>query len=259
MENTNTVSVSPAEPGDSSPAPVKGGSPKKQKGNKVLTIIGIVLCVLLLPILIINIILIVQGFDSNKSNLPNIGGYFPLMVQSGSMEPTICEGDLIFVHLIDSTDDLKVDDIITYWDNEPGGTLVTHRIAEITKDKDNKLVYRTKGDGNPIEDSRYLYPDKVVGVYVNRFAGLGRVAMFMQTIPGLIVCVVLPLLIFVVYDVIRRRRIAKSTTDETAALMAELEELKKQKAQSETSLPSEEPKTVYPGPDDESDDQKNDQ
>lgn len=209
-------------------------SGKKSSGrSKALTIVGIILCVVFLPILILNIILIIQGFSGDKSKVPNIGGYFPLMVETGSMEPTIMTGDLIIVHTIDNADDLKVGDIVTYWDNQPGGTLITHRIAEVTKDDAGKTAYRTKGDGNPVEDGRYLYPDRVVGVYVNRFAGMGKVAMFMQTVPGLIICVVLPLMIFVIYDVIRRRRISKAGNAETAALMAELEALKKQQAQRE--------------------------
>ncbi len=208
---------------------------KSSAPSKVMTIVGIVLCVLLLPVLILNIMLIIQGFGADKSKLPNIGGYFPLMVQSGSMSGTIEVGDLIIVHTVDNADSMSVGDIVTYWDGEPGGSLVTHRIAQVTTDKDNKLVYRTKGDANPAEDTAFLYPDKIVGTYVTRFPGLGNVAMFMQTIPGLIVCVVLPLSIFIAYDIIRRRKIDKSSKKETAQLMAELEELKKLKAQQESN------------------------
>ncbi len=212
---------------------------KEKKGiNIPLTIIGIVLCAVLLPILIINLILIIQGFGGDKSKVPNIGGYFPLMVESESMEPTIMTGDLIIVHTVDNADELEVGDIVTYWENQPGGALITHRIAEVTTDSEGKKVYRTKGDGNVIADSRYLYPENVVGTYKSRLAGMGRIAMFMQTIPGLIVCVILPLTLFVVYDIIRRKRIAKANNNETAALLAELEELKRQQAQRELEAES---------------------
>lgn len=201
--------------------------------SKVLTILGIVLCVILLPILILNMILIIQGFGADKSKLPNIGGYFPLMVQSGSMSGTIETGDLIIVHTIDEKDaeNLKKDDVVTFWENQPGGALVTHRILEVTEDDKGQLVYVTKGDANPAADSRDLYPEKIVGTYVTRLAGLGDVAMFMQTIPGLIICVVLPLALFIAYDIIRRRRIDKSNKQETDVLLAELEELKRLQAE----------------------------
>ena len=57
--------------------------------------------------------------------------------------------------------------------------------------------------------------------------------MFMQTTAGLIICVILPLILFVGYDVIRRRRFEKANQADTAALLAELEELKAQKAAKE--------------------------
>lgn len=57
----------------------------------------------------------------------------------------------------------------------------------------------------------------------------------MQTIPGLIVCVILPLAAFIVYDVLRRRKIEKLEKSETAALMAEIERLKSEKEKLEKS------------------------
>ena len=208
---------------------------KSAAPSRVLTITGIVLCVILLPVLIINITLIVQGFGADKSKLPNIGGYFPLMVQSGSMSGTIEVGDLIIVHTADDAGNMKAEDIVTFWDGEPGGSLVTHRITKVTTDKNGLLAYRTQGDANPAEDTALLYPEKIVGTYVTRLPVLGNVAMFMQTIPGLIICVVLPLAVFIAYDVIRRRRIDKSSRKETAELLAELEELKKLKAEQESA------------------------
>ena len=64
---------------------------------------------------------------------------------------------------------------------------------------------------------------------------MGSVAMFMQTTTGLIVCVVLPLILLVGYDIIRRRRFEKRNQQDTAALLAELEALKAEKASKESS------------------------
>lgn len=199
---------------------------KEEKSNPVLSALGILICVILAPILVLNIALIVQGFTQDNSVLPNIGGKFPLMVQSGSMSPTIEVGDLIIVTVPEKGAEFGKGDVITFWDGEPGGPLVTHRITEVTKDDDGKKAYRTKGDANSAEDAVLVYDKDIVGTYVTRIPYLGDVAMFMQTIPGLVVCVVLPLFIFVVYDVIRRRQLSKSEQEETAALLAELEKLK---------------------------------
>ena len=54
--------------------------------------------------------------------------------------------------------------------------------------------------------------------------------MFMQTTTGLIVCVVLPVILLVGYDIIRRRAYEKKNRTDTDALLAELEALKAEKA-----------------------------
>ncbi len=224
-----------AKPGKAEVQPEKAeadGDSSKQKAEKpniALSVLGVVLCAILAPILALNVVLIIQGFTQDASKLPNIGGKFPLMVQSGSMSPTIEVGDLIIAQAPEKNTAFKKGDVITFWDGAPGGPLVTHRIAEVTKDDDGKTAYRTKGDANSAQDAVLVYDEDIVGVYVTRIPYLGDVAMFMQTIPGLVVCVILPLALFVVYDVIRRRKLSKSEQEETAALLAELERLKAEK------------------------------
>lgn len=211
---------------------------KQSTAGRVLSILGIVACILLIPILVLNMILIVQGFTADSSSIPNIGGVFPLMVQSGSMSGCIEEGDLIFSHTIDNKTSLQVDDIVTFWDDGAGSILVTHRIIDITTDDDGNVAYRTKGDANNASDARLVSSDDIVGVYDFRVPGLGNVAMFMQTIPGLIICVFVPLALFILYDIIRRRHIEKSERIETAALLEELKRLKKEAASAQAEQPA---------------------
>ena len=64
--------------------------------QKVLTIIGTVLCLILTPVLIINCILIVKSFTSEE--VPSVAGYLPLIVLTDSMYPQIESGDLIICH-----------------------------------------------------------------------------------------------------------------------------------------------------------------
>ncbi len=208
------------------------GDKKKESNSssKGLTVVGIILCVILIPVLIVNLVLIFKGYTFEKDELPNMGGYYPLMVQSGSMSGTIEVGDLIIVHIVNDSTIIKENDIITFWDGEPGGTLVTHRVTEVIHDNDGNIAYRTKGDANIIEDAKLITRDKVVGMYQKRVPKLGDVALFMQTIPGLAVCVFLPLVLFILYDVISRSRIEKNEKKETAELLEELEKLRQEKA-----------------------------
>ncbi len=199
--------------------------------HKIMTIIGIIICVILVPILIINITLIIKS-HTNKDDVPKIGGYCPLIVLTGSMEPEIKDGDLIIVKQIDG-EDVKVGDVISFFDPEStSNSVLTHRVTEIV-DENGSLSFRTKGDANNTEDKMPVPADELVGIYKSRIPGAGNVAMFMQSTAGLVICVILPLILLVGYDVIRRRRYEKENQKDTAALLAELEALKAQKAEAE--------------------------
>ena len=204
---------------------------KEEKSNvrhRVLTVVGAVLCIILIPILVINITLIIKSF-TNSDEVPKIGGYCPLIVLSGSMEPEIGTGDLIICKQIDS-DQVKKGDIIAFFDpDSKEGKVLTHRVVNVV-DEEGTLSYRTKGDANNTEDRSLVTADKLVGIYQFRIPGAGNIAMFMQSPAGLIICVVLPLGLLIGYDLIRRRRYEKKNQQDTAALLAELSELKAQKA-----------------------------
>lgn len=203
---------------------------QSEKSNKFLTILGTVLCIILVPILIINCTLIAKSF-LNKDDVPSIGGYMPLIVLTDSMYPTIESGDLIICHT-EEPEDIQVGDIISFFDPAGNGTsIVTHRVLEVTT-QDGEIAFRTKGDGNNTEDQMLVPAEKLVSVYQSRIPGAGNVAMFMQTTPGLIVCVVLPLCLLVGYDFVRRNKYEKSQKQDTEALLAELERLRAEQAKS---------------------------
>lgn len=204
---------------------------QQEKSNKFLTILGTVLCIILVPILIINCTLIAKSV-LNKDDVPSVGGYMPLIVLTDSMYPTIESGDLIICHTEDA-ENIQVGDIISFFDPAGNGTsIVTHRVLEVTE-QDGEIAFKTKGDGNNVEDQMLVPAEKLVSVYQTRIPGAGNVAMFMQTTPGLIVCVVLPLCLIFGYDFVRRSKYEKSQKQDTEALLAELERLRAEKAQQE--------------------------
>ena len=203
--------------------------PAKEKSalsHKVLTAVGVIFCVILIPILIINVTLIIKSY-TNADEVPGLGGYSPLIVLTGSMEPQIMEGDLIFVRQIDSGD-VKVGDVLAFFDPDGNGmSILTHRVTEIITGEDGKLSFKTMGDANTAEDRTPVSAEKVVGIYIDKkIPGAGNVAMFMQTTAGLVICVVLPLILLIAYDVIRRRRYESRNRQDTDALLAELEALR---------------------------------
>ncbi len=204
---------------------------KTSIGHKLLSVLGAVLCVILIPVLVINLTLIVKSY-TNSDEVPSVSGYLPLIVLTDSMYPEIHSGDLIICHT-GEPEEVKVGDVIAFFDPAGNGTsIVTHRVAEITT-QDGELAFITKGDANNVEDRMPVPAEDLVGVFQNRIPGMGSVAMFMQTTQGLIVCVVCPLLLLIGYDLIRRRIYEKSKKQDTDALLRELEELRAQKAAAE--------------------------
>ena len=195
--------------------------------HKLLTVIGTILCIILLPILIITCILIVKSYTSEE--VPAVGGYLPLIVLTDSMYPVIESGDLIICHTAEP-EEIQVGDVIAFFDPAGNGSsIVTHRVLEVWEEG-----WRTKGDNNQTEDRLTVKPEKLVARYDGtRIAGAGNVALFMQTTPGLIVCVVLPLIVLVAYDAIRRRMYERANKQDTDQLLAELEELRRLKAEKE--------------------------
>lgn len=205
---------------------------KTSAAHKALTIVGIILCVILVPILLINLTLIAKSYLS-KDEVPNISGTTPLIVLTDSMYPVIESGDLIICKGAEA-EEIQVGDIIAFFDPAGNGTtIVTHRVIEVVEEN-GQLAWRTKGDNNNTEDRLPVTADKLVAVYEGtRIPGFGNVALFMQSTPGLIICVVCPILLLVGYDMLRRHLYEKANKKDTDQLMAELEELRRQKAEKE--------------------------
>ena len=205
---------------------------KKSASSKVFTIIGTILCMILVPILLINLTLIAKSY-LNKDEVPNVGGVLPLIVLTDSMYPQIESGDLIICKTI-SAENVKVEDVISFFDPAGNGTsIVTHRVVEIVE-QNGETFFRTRGDHNNTEDKDLVPAEKLVGLYKTRIPGAGNIAMFMQTTTGLIVCVLLPILLLVGYDLIRRRHYEKNKKQDTDKLLAELEALRAEKARQST-------------------------
>lgn len=211
----------------------EGVTKKTTTRHKVLSVIGMILCILLIPILVINVSLIIRSYVDPDS-VPSLGGVFPLIVLSDSMYPEIQGGDLIICHTEDA-ENIQVGDIISFFDPAGNGTsVVTHRVVEITE-ADGEVQWITRGDANNANDAAPVTADDLVGVYRSRIPNLGNVVMWMQSTTGLIVCVFCPILLLAIWDFVRRRKYEQNKQDNEEALMKELEELRAQKGALESS------------------------
>jgi signal peptidase len=164
----------------------------------------------------------------DADNVPQIGGYVPLIVLTDSMYPGIASGDMVICHTADASE-VAVGDVIAFYDPSGNGqTIVTHRVIEITSE-DGETAFRTQGDANNAADANLVPATNLVGVYKIVIPHLGNIALFMQTSTGIIVCVVIPLFLIVSYDIVRNKKEEKKNAETTEALLAELDELRRTK------------------------------
>lgn len=206
---------------------------QREKGalaHKIWTVVGIVLCAVFLPILILNCILMVKG-AANEDEVPSIGGVSPLIVLTDSMYPEIKSGDLIFSKKTDAAS-VEIGDVISFFDpSGNGSSVVTHRVIDIAVEEDG-YYFQTQGDNNNIPDRKWVSETELVGVWTEvRLAGVGNVAMFMQSTAGLLICICVPLAALIAYDLVRRKKLDKSKQTDMDALVKELNELKAATAQ----------------------------
>ena len=198
---------------------------KSRTVKGVLSVLGLILCVIFAVMLVFNVTIIIKGV-TDPNTPPTVFGVAPMVVQSGSMsgnaEDHIEVGDLIFVAKTD-TEKLKVGDVISYMSD---GSVITHRIIKIENDQNGKLQFITKGDANNIQDELPVPADSVIGIYKSRIAGIGDFAMFLQKPLGMMIFIGIPVCGFIVYDIVRRQRKVRSNNEKTKELEKELERLR---------------------------------
>ncbi|HTK03463.1 MAG TPA: signal peptidase I [Alphaproteobacteria bacterium] len=174
-------------------------------------------------------------------------GFTFYSVVSGSMEPTIPTGSMIYSGSF-KLDDLKKGDIITFslTDKDGRSSIVTHRIDDVRKadiitfssdkkmQKTTKVSFVTKGDANGSTDLEEILPNQILGKYQWKIPKLGYVAMFAQTQTGFVLLVVLPALVLIVWEVISvvlhfKNKYEKESQEKIEKLKQELETRQKKK------------------------------
>ena len=197
----------------------------KKRFAKVQTAIGSILCLIFGFLLICNLTILIKG-AINPEKPPSVFGITPMVVLSGSMsgnaEDHIEIGDLIFVGKA-APEELKVGDIIAFMS---GQTTVTHRITSITDGEDGELLFTTKGDANEVEDTEAVTEEQLIGIYQGRIPKVGDFALFLQQPLGMLLFIGVPLLAFIIYDILRRQRYAAKEKEKAQEMEAELARLR---------------------------------
>lgn len=103
--------------------------------------------------------------------VPRFFGISPYVVLSGSMEPVIHTGSLVYIS--EQEGEPEVGDIVAY---KIGDLPVVHRIIEEVDGG-----YITKGDANEAVDLAIVEPSKVIGKYVFTVPAAGYILTALQS------------------------------------------------------------------------------
>lgn len=115
------------------------------------------------------------------------------IVVSGSMEPVIKTGSLIFSQSFNKNS-IKVGDIIAFLSPEDQHTVIVHRINNIG---DDGSIF-TKGDNNNAPDERQIIKDNVIGKTFLTIPHIGQLFNLIHTPIGFILIICLPSFIFII-------------------------------------------------------------
>lgn len=199
--------------------------------EKIKNVFNVLLDIFIVLIMIFAVLVLVIALSQKTGNVSHIFGYTIRSVQTESMEQydkvgnpvyennAFFKGDLIVLK-VEDRDTYEVGEAVMFYmpirgnengvftECEPTRTdkkiLVTHNIIEIVE-KNGTTYYRTQGiNNNGLVDLNLKEPSEIVAVYTGvRIPSVGKAIDFIQTSTGFLVCIVLPILIFVIIQAIR--------------------------------------------------------
>jgi signal peptidase I len=123
-------------------------------------------------------------------------------VLTGSMVPRIPVLSMVFVKPQHS---YQIGEIITF---NRGDITVTHRIHAIHNDE-----FVTKGDANKIADPDLVPQSQIIGEDVLIVPYIGKFTEFLKSVPGFIIFIALPILVFIGFELMNIKKEIERQTE----------------------------------------------
>ena len=200
-------------------------------GSIIGTVLLAVLCVILIPLLAVNITLIVKGalYPDELTDVFNIA---PVAIDNtymeGENEGCFNEGALVFIKTFDTDEERQAIEqgyVVAFrWLEDDGSVNFTvYRILGVTRDEETGLItsVSVRADNVPEGEGTAPIPVEigdVVGILNGSVDHLGAFAMFLMQPLGVLLFVGVPVVIYVVVDIIRitihNRKVRQAESDE---------------------------------------------
>ena len=202
----------------------------QSKGTRVLkAIINTIINILIVLVLITSLLIAVMALTSKSSGISTIFGYTIQPIQSDSMKggspdgyggKDFQKGDLMIAKATGFDDKAEYDmgDIITYRTEDTNGNpvLMSHRVVDVVTGRDGVTRYQTWGDNREMAQvpdqsdvNEYLVASDIGSLYYSKnyegtiLKGWGAPLDFIRTQQGFFFVVLLPMIIFFMYALVR--------------------------------------------------------
>ena len=126
------------------------------------------------------ILLIILILGCIPLTVPRAMGYELYTVITGSMEPNVPVGSLVFVKDVDPVE-VQEKDIIAFYGGKDSNAIITHRVVE------NRVFigdFITKGDANSDNDMNPVDYEELIGRVELSVPYVGTVAQFLTSLEG---------------------------------------------------------------------------
>ena len=200
------------------------------KGKRVVkAIFNTIINILIVLVLVVSLLIAVMALTSKASGISTIFGYTIQPIQSDSMKGTSPDGykggdfekgDLMIAKATNFDDNAvyEIGDIVTYKSIDTDGNvmLIVHRIVDEAKNQDGTVTYQTWGDNREVaqvpdqkEVSEYLHSADIASLFYSEsyqgtiLKGWGAPLDYIRSQQGFFFVVLLPMIIFFMYALVR--------------------------------------------------------
>lgn len=191
-------------------------------------------------IIVVAVFVLCTVIFTRSGDVPSVFGYTALRVTTGSMAPTYDVDTLILVKKTDPAQ-IKENDVISFYSQDPAldGAVNTHRVVKI-RQKNNAIVFVTKGDNNNVVDSYDVPGEYLIGKVVASSNKLGKFSRLVANPLIFIPVILIPLIIILFSNLFETYRMAKQIAkeEEEAAVEEAIRKIKaRQKEEENNSQP----------------------
>ena len=220
-----------------------------EKAKKVLNISVKVVTWMLIAFTVFMMIFTIFTVSTVDKNERSIFGIRFYIVRSDSMSKSeknadldvhFNAGDIIMARELEDPTSLQPGDIISFLsvNTESYGETVTHMIREVRRDTAGKLIgYVTYGTNTGASDEKIVEPEYVLGQYAGKLVGVGNFFAFVKSTPGYIICILVPFLLLIAYNLFHVIRLFRQyKKEQNAAIEAERAEIAEERRRNEQML-----------------------